>query len=103
MIVIAIALVFMTILFIYFTSKDKMTIYSMKLKNIEEKINSTLIKRKELLKDSEVKIKELLNTNKTIYENFGELSNSSNDMIKFDKKLAIYTNEFNLILGFNKH
>ena len=67
MIVIAIALVFMTILFIYFTSKDKMTIYSMKLKNIEEKINSTLIKRKELLKDSEVKIKELLNTNKTIY------------------------------------
>lgn len=97
MIVIAVALVFMTILFIYFTSKDKMTIYSMKLKNIEEKINSTLIKRKELLKDSEVKIKELLNTNKTIYENFSELSNSSNDMIKFDKKLAIYTNEFNLI------
>ena len=38
MIVIAIALVFMTILFIYFTSNDKMTIYSMKLKNIEEKI-----------------------------------------------------------------
>lgn len=97
MIIVAIALILATILFIYFISKDKMVIYSMKLKNIEEKINSTLIKRKELLKDSEEKIKEILNTNKTIYENFNELNNGSNDMIKFDKKLAIYTNEFNLI------
>lgn len=97
MIIVAIALILAAILFIYFISKDKMVIYSMKLKNIEEKINSTLIKRKELLKDSEEKIKEILNTNKTIYENFNELNNGSNDMIKFDKKLAIYTNEFNLI------
>ena len=69
----------------------------MKLKNIEEKINSTLIKRKELLKESEEKIKQLLDTDKTIYENFNELNNSAYDMIKFDRKLMVYTNEFNLI------
>ena len=45
------------ILLIVSIYKDKINFLSVKLANVEEKINSTLLKRKELLKDSEDVIK----------------------------------------------
>ena len=63
---------------------------------MEEKINSTLIKRKELIKDSENIIKDIINTNKNIYEDLNGLDNIDN-MIEMDKKIMTYINEFYII------
>ena len=48
--------------------QDKLNFSSIKLNNIEDKINGMLIQRKALIQDSEAIIKEVLNTDKEIYE-----------------------------------
>lgn len=96
MIVIIVVLIIGILLLMYSIYHDKINFLSTKLNMIEEKINSTLIKRKELIKDSEKIIKELTQTNKDVYQGFNDL-NDSNDMIKLDRKLLVYINEFYLI------
>lgn len=97
MTLIIIVLILSIVLFIYNIYHDKLTFLSIKLKNIEEKINSTLIKRKELIKDSEKIIKDITKTNKQIYEGLENLNNSNVNMMELDRKLLIYINEFYLI------
>ena len=84
------------IFLLYNAYHDKLVFISIKLDNIEEKINSTLIKRKELLKHAEDIIKKKLKTEKNIFEGFDELSDT-NDIIKLDRKLLVYIGEFHLI------
>lgn len=97
MIFIIISIILCIILFISIIIKDKLTFINIKLKTIEEKINSTLINKKSLLLDSETIIKDTLKTSKDIYENIEELNNSNIDIIELDTKLLLYINEFNLI------
>ena len=97
MILIVITLVICLIVFMGVMYHDKLSFLNIKLKNIEEKINSTLIKRKSLIQDSETIIKEVLNTDKQIYENLTEINNQSINMMELDRKLLIYINEFYLI------
>ena len=85
------------IIFLCNIYNNKLSFFNINIKNIEEKINSTLIKRKELIKESEKIIKETLNINKEIYQGLGELSNSKIDIMQLDKKLLVYINEFYLI------
>lgn len=95
MLVIIIALVVAMLIFVFYVYHSKINFLNTKINTIEEKINSTLIKRKELLSDSESIIKQTINTNKTIYEGFDKVI--SNNMIEFDRKLLIYMKEFYLI------
>ena len=88
MLIVITVLVISLILLIVSIYKDKINFLSVKLANVEEKINSTLLKRKELLKDSEDVIKEITKTKKEVYINFDELN---------DKKILVYMNEFYLI------
>lgn len=97
MALIIVTLVVCIIVFFCATSKDKLNFIGAKLKNVEEKINSTLIKRRALIQDSEKIIKEVLDTNKQIYENLEELSGSNIKMMELDRKLLVYINEFYLI------
>lgn len=85
------------IIFIYSLYHNKLSFLNIKISIIEEKINSTLIKRKELIKESETLIKKIINTDKQIYEGLNELSNNTPSMMKLDRKLLVYINEFNLI------
>ena len=64
MIFIIISIILCIILFVSIIIKDKLTFINIKLKTIEEKINSTLINRKSLLLDSETIIKDTLKTSK---------------------------------------
>ena len=83
--------------FIYNIYHDKLTFLNIKLSSIEEKINSTLIKRKELIKDSEKIIRNITKTNKQIYEGFEEVNEKETSMMELDRKLLVYINEFHLI------
>ena len=56
-----IPIIFFIILF-YLIRKDKLNFIEVKIDTIEEKINETLIKRREILKDAEIKIKEIVKT-----------------------------------------
>lgn len=96
MTLIIIVLILSIVLFIYNIYHDKLTFLSIKLKNIEEKINSTLIKRKELIKDSEKIIKDITKTNKQIYDGLENINNNTS-MMELDRKLLVYINEFYLI------
>lgn len=86
------------LLFLYFILHDKLIFIEEKLNVIEDKIDSTLIKRNEILKDSENEIKELVKTSKSIYEDLKDVDSKKLDMFELDKKLTIYKNEFYLIL-----
>lgn len=96
--IIVIVLIILCILFAFY--KDyiyKFKFINVKMSNIEEKINSTLIKRKELIKDSEEVIKEIIKTKKDIYEGINNLNEEKLNMIELDRKLLNYINEFFLI------
>ena len=81
MTLIIVTLIICIIIFFCATYHDKIVIILNKLDNIEEKINSTLIKRRTLLQESEDTIKEILNTNKQIYENLSDLNSSDISMM----------------------
>ena len=68
-----IPIIFFIILF-YLIRKDKLNFIEVKIDTIEEKINETLIKRREILKDAEIKIKEIVKTKKKVFENLDKLS-----------------------------
>ncbi len=97
MLIVITVLVISLILLIVSIYKDKINFLSVKLANVEEKINSTLLKRKELLKDSEDVIKEITKTKKEVYINFDELNDKEISMMELDRKLLVYMNEFYLI------
>ncbi len=97
MIILIIVLIIGILFIFYRIYQDKMTFLLTKLNIIEEKINSTLIKRKELIKDSEKIIKNVTKTNKDVYQEFDSLNEDSKDIIKLDRKLLVYINEFYLI------
>lgn len=97
MTLIIVTLIICIIIFFCATYHDKIVIILNKLDNIEEKINSTLIKRRTLLQESEETIKEILNTNKQIYENLSDLDSSDINMMELDRKLLVCINEFYLI------
>jgi len=97
MIFIITGFILLIIIFLYIICRDKLSLISTKLKNVEEKLNSTLIKRKALIEDSEKIIKEILNTDKDIYQNIGEINDPSINMIELDRKLLVYINEFYLV------
>ncbi len=85
------------ILLIYNIYHDKIKFLIIRLDNIEEKINSTLIKRKELIKESEKIIKDVVKTEKEIYSGLSEINNKNMNMMELDRKLLIHINEFHLI------
>ena len=91
-----IPIIFFIILF-YLIRKDKLNFIEVKIDTTEEKINETLIKRREILKDAEIKIKEIVKTKKKVFENLDKLSKEKNDMFELDKKLLLYKKEFYLI------
>ena len=97
MIFIIIGILLLVIVSLYIIYKDKLSLISTKLKNVEEKLNSTLIKRKALIEDSEKIIKEILKTDKDVYQNIGEINDPSINMIELDRKLLVYINEFYLV------
>ena len=97
MIFIGITFIICLILFIYILLSDNFSLINIKIKNIEEKINSTLINRKKLILDSEEIIKETLKTKKEIYEDIDKLNNPKISMMELDRKLLVYINEFHLI------
>ena len=97
MLIVITVLIISLILLIVSIYRDKINFLSVKLANVEEKINSTLLKRKELLKDSEDVIKEITKTKKEVYINFDELNDKEISMMELDRKLLVYMNEFYLI------
>ena len=97
MAIIIIVLLISVLLLITNIFTDKITFLTIKLNNIEEKINSTLIKRKELIKDSEEVIKEVVKTKKEIYSGLSKINDKNITMMELDRKLLIYINEFYLI------
>lgn len=97
MILVILTLILCIIIFVTTLYNQKFNFINIKLKNVTEKINSNLIKRKKLLEDSEEIIKSELNTKKDIYENLKDLNNEKLDIIKLDRKLLVYIKEFYLI------
>lgn len=97
MIFIVVTIIICIILFIYVSLSDNFSLINIKLKNIEEKINSTLINRKTLLMESEDIIKEALKTKKQVYEDIDKLNNANISIMELDRKLLVYINEFYLI------
>lgn len=97
MLLVILTLIICVIIYAGTIHHDKLSFINKKLQNIEEKINSTLVKRKSLIHDSETIIKDVLNTNKQIYENLTKINNQSTSMMELDRKLLIYINEFYLI------
>ena len=95
MIIILVVVIVSIILLLYNIFHDQINSILIKLYKVEEKINSTLLKRKELIKDAEILIKEKLGTEKEIFEEFDKLNN--NNMMELDRKLLIYIGEFHLI------
>ena len=93
--IIIIVVVIAIILLLYNIFHDQLKFILIKLSTIEEKINSTLLKRKELIKDAEDLIKEKLDTNKDIFEGLDSLNTT--DMMELDRRLLIYISEFHLI------
>lgn len=96
MVIVAIILVISILSFLFSNYKNNLLLSKTKLKKVEEKLNSNLLKRKELIKDSEEIIKKIINTKKTIYEGFDDLSKYEN-IVEFDRKSNVYLSEFNLI------
>ncbi len=97
MLIVIIVLILCILIFSYKIYRDKFIFLNIKINNVEEKINSTLIKRKELIKEAEETIKEIVNTDKQIFEGINSLDNSSVNMMELDRKLLTYINEFYLI------
>lgn len=97
MIIIITVLIISLILIVYNIYHDKIIFLSIKLNDIEEKISSTLIKRKELIKDSELIIKRITNTDKEIYSGLSKLEDKNVNMMELDRKLLVYISEFHLI------
>lgn len=97
MVIIFIVFVICLIIYLYSLYHNKLLFLNEKITNVEEKINSTLIKRKELIKESEKLIKMIINTDKNIYEGLDESTKEDSSMMKLDRKLLIYINEFYLI------
>lgn len=96
MTIVIIVLILEIFFLLYKIYHDKLSYIIIKLDNVEEKIKSTLIKRKDLIKDAELIIKDSLNTNKEIFEGLENLNNSTN-LMELDRKLLIYIGEFHLI------
>ena len=96
MIAIIVILILGIILILYNVFHDKLIFLSVKLDNIEEKIKSTLIKRKELIKEAEDIIRDTLNIKKEIFDGFNQIDSKINIM-ELDRKLLIYVSELNLI------
>lgn len=96
MLIIIVVLIIGIVFLLYNVYHDKLSFIISKLNNIEEKIQSTLIKRKELLKDAEEVIKEKLKTEKNIFDGLDKLKDNAN-MMEIDKKLLVYIGEFHLI------
>ena len=97
MIIVIVFFVICLFYIIYKSYKEKFCFLNIKINNIEEKLNSTLIKRRELIKDSEEVIKDVIKTKKQIYEGISDLNDSKPNIIEFDRKLLTYINEFYLI------
>lgn len=97
MVIVLVVFLVCLLLLIFNILYDKLTFITIKLNSIEEKINSTLIKRKELIKDSEGIIKEVVKTEKEIYTGFSNLNEKNANMMELDRKLLVYINEFYLI------
>lgn len=95
MIYIILIVVVACIILTYYLYKEKLDFVEMRLNFIEEKIKSSLVKRKALLKDSEKLIKKILNVKKPVYENLNKWN--SDDPIQFDRELISYVGEFFLI------
>lgn len=96
MIIVIVVFILSLMLLIYNIFHDKMVTLTINFDNIEEKINSTLIKRKELIKDSEKIIKKVVKTEKEIYNSLSSI-NDDVSMMELDRKLLICINEFYLI------
>ncbi|MEG2311540.1 MAG: LemA family protein [Bacilli bacterium] len=97
MIFLIIVLILAVSFIIYSFCHDKLMIINIKLTNIEEKIDSILIERHEILKDSEVLIKDVLNTKKEIFTGLSGLNYNRLTRFEFDRKLLTYANEFYLV------
>ena len=96
MTIVIVVLIIEIIFLLYKIYHDKLNYIVIKLNNVEEKIKSTLIKRKELIRDSEILIKENLNTDKKIFDGLENLK-ESNNLMELDRKLLVYIGEFHLI------
>ena len=59
---------------------------------------ATNIKRKEILRDAEREIKELVKTDKDIFSNIQDIDSKKLNMFELDKKLMVYKKEFTLIM-----
>ena len=94
--IIIIVIVFVIAL-LYFIHHDKLVFINQKIFTIEEKLKSTLIKRKEILKDAEKEIKELVKTDKEVFSNLQEIDSKKLNMFELDKKLIVYKKEFSLV------
>ena len=91
------------VIILIFINKDKnnetitaFAVFSMNLMWIIPMI-IVLIKRKELIKESEKIIKDVVKTEKEIYSGLSEINNKNMNMMELDRKLLIHINEFHLI------
>lgn len=96
MIVVLIVLILAILYYFYSSYKNKLKILNINIKIIEEKLNSNILKRKELLKDSENLIKDITKTKKEIYTNFNILNEKLN-MFEMDSKTLSFLNEYSMI------
>ena len=98
MTLIIVLVVIFIIALLYFVHHDKLVFINQKILTIEEKLKSTLIKRKEILKDAEKEIKELVKTDKEIFSDFQNIDSKKLTMFELDKKLMVYKKEFTLVM-----
>ena len=96
MIAVIIVLILSVLYYFYSAYKNKAKILNINIKTIEEKLNSNILKRKELLKDSESLIKEITKTKKEIYTNF-DILNEKLNIFEMDSKTLSFLNEYNMI------
>ncbi len=96
MIVVLIILILSVLYYFYSAYKNKLRILNININIIEEKLNSNILKRKELLKDSEILIKDITKTKKEIYTNF-DILNEKLNMFELDSKTLSFLNEYNMI------
>ena len=91
-----IVLILAILIYFYSSYKNKLKILNININIIEEKLNSNILKRKELLKDSEILIKDITKTKKEIYTNF-DILNEKLNMFELDSKTLSFLNEYNMI------
>lgn len=96
MIAVLIVLILSVLYYFYSAYKNRVKILNINIKTIEEKLNSNILKRKELLKDSESLIKEITKTKKEIYTNF-DILNEKLNIFEMDSKTLSFLNEYNMI------